>query len=116
MKNWIPHLLIFLAGVAGGVVATSLGPYLSVAKKRRTELMAARTRILTGIKEKHGEEILEEAFRTTEAIRGDLNNSLQMLRKMMHTVIGPVGDGDTSSQPKPIVQLSDSIKTDRPPS
>ncbi len=52
-------------------------------KKRRTELVRARARIFAGMKEKHDEEILDEAFQATEAIRGELNKSLQTLRKTL---------------------------------
>jgi hypothetical protein len=36
-------------------------------------LVAARAKMLAGIKQKHEEEILDEAFRTTEEIRGELD-------------------------------------------
>jgi hypothetical protein len=91
MRDWISDLLLFLAGITGGIFIAGIKPYLHAAKKKRTELVTARVRILAGIKEKHEEEILDEAFRTTEAIRGELNQSLQTLRKTLTTVLEPAG-------------------------
>lgn len=89
MNDWISDLLLFSAGVAGGVLIVILIPSLSAAKKRRTELAAARAKMLAGIKQKHEEEILDEAFRTTEEIRGELDTSLKTLRKMLNAVFDP---------------------------
>lgn len=89
MNDWISDLLLFSAGVAGGVLIVILIPSLSAAKKRRTELVAARAKMLAGIKQKHEEEILDEAFRTTEEIRGELDTSLKTLRKMLNAVFDP---------------------------
>jgi len=90
MRDWISDLLLFFAGITGGILIAGIKPYLDVAKKKRTELIAARARILAGMKEKHDEEILHEAFRTTEGISGELNKSLQTLRKTLTTVLDPV--------------------------
>ena len=72
MDSWTSCLLAFGAGIGAGIAVgialVSLKPYIFAAKKKRTELVVARSRILAGIKEKHEEEILDEAFRTTEAI------------------------------------------------
>ena len=76
MGDWISDLLIFSAGVTGGVLVNLIRPYFSMAKQQRTALVVARARILSDIKNKHEEEILDEAFRTTEAIRGELDKSL----------------------------------------
>jgi hypothetical protein len=89
MNDWISDLLLFSAGVAGGMLIMILIPSLSAAKKRRTELVAARAKMLAGIKQKHEEEILDEAFRTTEEIRGELDTSLKTLRKMLNAVFDP---------------------------
>jgi len=86
-----------------------LKPYIFAARKRRTELVAARNRILAGIKEKHQEEILEEAFRTTEAIKGELDKSLQTLRRTLNAVMIPTAP--ESAQLKPIIQLSNPVKS-----
>ncbi len=97
MEDWVSDLLLFSAGIAGGILIMILIPTLSVAKKRRTELVAARTKVLAGIKHKHDEEILDEAFRTTEAIRGELDKSLQTLRKTLNAVLEPA-DGQRNGQ------------------
>jgi hypothetical protein len=107
MEDWISDLLLFSAGVAGGVLIMILMPTLSVAKKRRTELVAARTRMLAGIKHRHDEEILDEAFRTTEAIRGELDKSLQTLRKTLNTVFEPAGGQRNGQQ---IIHLTEPSK------
>ena len=94
MGDWISDVLLFSAGIAGGVLIMTLVPALRADKQRRTQLFAARSRILADLKDKHEEEILEEAFRTTQAIRGELDHSLQTLRKTVATVLTPM------SQPK----------------
>jgi len=112
MRDWISDLLIFSAGVTGGILIAHLKPYLQSARIKRTEMVAARTRILADLKERHNEEILHEAFRTTEAIRGELTKSLQTLRKTVTTVLDPVtqpGSGESG----PTIQLSDPIQPDR---
>jgi len=98
MEDWVSDLLLFSAGIAGGILIMILIPTLSVAKKRRTELVAARTKVLAGIKHKHDEEILDEAFRTTEAIRGELDKSLQTLRKTLNAVLEPADDQRNGQQ------------------
>lgn len=107
MRDWISDLLLFCAGITGGILIAGIKPYLHAAKKNRTELVTARVRILAGIKEKHDEEILDEAFRTTEAIRGELDKSLQTLRKTL-TVLDPV-----SSQPAPSAPRSHAVERNR---
>ncbi|MGE5220008.1 MAG: hypothetical protein ACM3SP_23645 [Chloroflexota bacterium] len=92
MGDWVSELLLFSAGIAGGVLIMILVPVVHAGKRRRTDLVAARSRILADLKEKHEEEILEQAFRTTEAIRGELDHSLQTLRKTVATVLTPVGN------------------------
>ena len=87
MEDWISDLLIFCAGIAGGVLITSVKPFFSAAKIRRTQMVAARARMLADLKEKHDEEILDQAFRTAEAIRGELDHSLDTLRKTLNTVL-----------------------------
>jgi hypothetical protein len=42
--------------------------------------------MLADIKAKHHEEILDQAFRTTEAIRGELDKSVTTLRKTLDAV------------------------------
>ena len=109
MDDWISDLLIFCAGLAGGVLVASVKPYLSAAKTRRTQLVAARTRMLADLKEKHDEEILEQAFRTTEAIKGELDKSLDTLRKTLDTMLPLNGAPDTESG-RPVIQLSEPVK------
>lgn len=87
MGDWISDALLFSAGIAGGVLIMTLVPILRADKRRRTELVAARSRILADLKDKHEAEILDEAFRTTQAIRGELNQYLQALRKTVDAVL-----------------------------
>jgi hypothetical protein len=75
-------------------------------------MVATRARILADIKEKHNEEILHEAFRTTEAIRSELNKSAQLLRKTLLTVKEPAADPNNGEQP-PLLQLSRIIEPNR---
>jgi hypothetical protein len=112
MRDWISDLLIFSAGITGGVLVTMIKPILSAAKRRRTELVAARTRILADMKEQHDKEILHEAFRATEAIRGELDKTRETLRKTLITVLEP-GDDQHSGQHKTVIQLSERRKPKR---
>jgi hypothetical protein len=90
MRNWISDVLLFSAGIAGGVLISSIIPSLRADKRHRTtKLVNARERILADIKEQHDKEILLEAFRTAEDIRGELDKSLQTLRKTLTTVLDP---------------------------
>ena len=98
MDEWISDLLIFAAGVAAGILITSIKPLIVSGKKQRTDLVMARTRMLAGIKEKHEEEILDEAFRTTQAIRSELDQSLATLRKTLNTVVTPASRAESVDQ------------------
>ena len=109
MDDWISDLLIFCAGIAGGVLIASIKPYLSAAKTRRTQMVAARARMLADLKEKHDEEILEQAFRTTEAIKGELDKSLDTLRKTLNAVL-PVNGAPETQPARPVVQLAEPVK------
>ncbi len=109
MDDWISDLLIFCAGVAGGILIASITPYLSLAKKRRTQLVAARARMLANLKEIHDEEILDQAFRTTEAIRGELDKSLETLRKTLNAV-SPVGGEPENLPRESVVQVPEPAK------
>src|SRR5262245_7444646 len=109
MDDWISDLLIFSAGIAGGVLVTSIKPYLTAARNRRTQLVAARARMLADLKEKHDEEILDEAFRTAEAIKGELDKSLDTLKKTLDAVLPLSGRAETT-QGRPVIQLSEPVK------
>jgi hypothetical protein len=110
MDDWIPDLLIFSAGIAGGVLLTSIKPFLAASKHRRTAMAAARARMLADLKEKHDEEILDQAFRTTEAIKGELDKSLDTLRKTLSAVM-PAEGMPESQQGKSVVQLTDPVNS-----
>ena len=112
MRRWISDLLLFSAGIAGGILISKLELYFRTAKKQRSEIVATRTRILADIKEKHNEEILHEAFRTTEAIRSELNKSAQLLRKTLLTVKEPAADPNNGEQ-QPSLQLSRIVEPTR---
>jgi hypothetical protein len=90
MSDWISDVLLFSAGVAGGVLICSLASSFSAAKRQRSALENARERILAAIKEQHDQAILHEAFQTTQDIRGELDKSLETLRKTLTTVLDPV--------------------------
>ena len=97
MNDWISDVLLFSAGVAGGILICSLAPCLSARKRQRAALESARERILAAIKEQHDQEILHEAFQTTQDIRGELDKSLETLRKTLTTILEPMPT--TSSNP-----------------
>lgn len=89
MNSWISDLLIFLAGLSGGVLICLLAPLLFPGKERRTKMLQVRRRVLADIKQKHDEEILDEALQTTEAIRSELERSRVRLEQIMATVTEP---------------------------
>jgi len=99
MEELIPDLVIFIAGTAVGMLIALIVPGLSATEKKTSELVAARRRMLADIKEKHHEEILDQAFRTTEAIRGELDKSVTTLRKTLDAVL-PAGSDHPSGQGK----------------
>ena len=111
MRDWISDLLIFSAGIAGGILISYVKPSLQSARIKRTEMFAAQARILADLKERRDEEILDEAFRTTEAIRGELAKSLQTLRKTV-TVLDPVTEPH-SGESGQTIQLTDPIQPNR---
>ena len=112
MGDWISDLLIFSAGITGGVLVTLIRPILSAAKRRRTELVAARTRILADMKQRHDREILDEAFRATEEIRGELDKTRETLRKTLITVLEP-GDDRHNGQHNKVIHLTERAKPKR---
>lgn len=113
MSSWTSCLLAFVAGIgaglATGIALVSLKPYIFAGKKQLSELVAARRLILAGIKEKHEEEILDEALRTTEAIKGELDKSLQTLRRTLNAVSIPMVP--ESPQDKSIIKLSEPVNS-----
>ena len=109
MDNWISDLLIFCAGIAAGVLFTTVQPLLSVAKRKRTAMVAARARMLADIKEKHEEEILDEAFRAAQEIRGELDKSMETLRKTLNAVL-PAGSEPVDYRSRAVIQLSEPVK------
>jgi hypothetical protein len=110
MRDWISDLIIFSAGIAGGILFTQVKPYFRRARANRTAMVAARTRILADMKDRHNEEILSEAFRTADAIRGELGKSLQALRKTLAAALDPAPQSGAHREPIP---LSDPIQPDR---
>ena len=100
MEDLIPYLVLFVAGTAVGMLIGLVIPGRFTTKKQTTELFAARTRMLADIKAKHNEEILDQAFRTTEAIRGELDKSVTTLRKTLDAVL-PSGSDQPSGHGKP---------------
>jgi hypothetical protein len=109
MGDWISDVLLFSAGIVGGILLSMIGSSLRATKQRRTELVAMRARILSDMKEQHDKEILHAAFRTTEDIRGELNKSLQTLRKTVTTVLDPIKEVPREPRNR-IVEISKRIK------
>jgi DNA-binding protein H-NS len=87
MGDWISDLLIFSAGVSGGILIMLIEPLLTAARKQRTQLVETQARTPDEMKEQRDREILHEAFRTTEAIRGELDKTREMLHKTLITVL-----------------------------
>jgi hypothetical protein len=112
MRDWISDLLIFSAGITGGILISYVKPFLQSARIKRTEMFAAQARVLADLKERRDEEILHEAFRTTEAIRGELAKSMQTLRKTVTTVLDPITEPH-DDESGPTIQLSDPIESHR---
>jgi hypothetical protein len=109
MQNWLSVALIFLAGLASGIVLAGICLRISAANKRRRDLSGARLRILAGIKASHDQEILNEAFRATEALRSEVFKSLYRLRDSMNVLIG------TDEAQEPANPVSESVKQSHQP-
>jgi hypothetical protein len=92
MDKWMLWISIFSAGVGVGALITTSLPRLWHPKKRRTQLVEARSRILAGAKEKHDQEILREIFQAKEALSGELNKSLRVLRDSTERLLVEVRD------------------------
>ncbi|HKY09467.1 MAG TPA: hypothetical protein VJQ55_14545 [Candidatus Binatia bacterium] len=106
MGDWISDVLIFSAGVAGGILISELTSIARSRWGREAKLMAMRSRILSDMREQHDREILNAAFRTTEDIKSELNKSLQTLCKTVTTVLDPVND-QAKTPPEPVVNRSE---------
>jgi hypothetical protein len=104
MQHWLSEALIFLAGLASGIVLAGVWLRILAANKRRRDVSGVRRRILAGIKESHDQEILDEAFRATEALRSELFRSLYRLRASMTVLLG------TDEEPRPGNAASESTK------
>ena len=87
MENWLSGALIFVTGLASGILLAAVWLRISTANKRRRDLSSVRRQILAGVKETHEKEILDEAFRATEALRSELFKSLYRLRASMNLVL-----------------------------
>jgi hypothetical protein len=103
MQNWLSEALIFVAGLASGILLTAIWLRVSAARRGR-DLKSARQRILAGVKETHDKEILDEAFRATEALRSELFKSLLRLRASVNVVLG------SDEEQKPAEPVSDTTK------
>jgi hypothetical protein len=98
MDQWMVWISLFTAGAAVGALVTSSLPRLRQPKKRRTDLVQARSRILAGVKEKHDQEILREIFQAKEALSGELSKSLRVLRASTERLLGEVRDDSERSE------------------
>jgi hypothetical protein len=114
MPPSLSHLVIFAIGLGCGILIAGIGRRLHSARRKRTEMVTARARILADIKERHDEEILHEAFRTTEAIRSELGKSLQVLRKTLIVVRDPAPQS-TTAEPDSTVDLAKPIRPNESP-
>lgn len=95
MGDWISDVLLFSAGIAGGILIMLIVSSFRLDKRRELALAAARARVLADIKQQHDQEILNAAFRTTEDIQGELNTSLQRLRETVSTALQPIPEEPT---------------------
>jgi len=89
MRNLVAWFLAFTAGVTVGALGAWLLPRFNHGRKRRSEMLHARERILAGIREQHDQDIRREIFQTAEALRGELNRSLRRLLNLTERVLGP---------------------------
>ena len=110
MGDWISDLLLFSAGIAGGVLISIIVSGLGADQRRRSETLDARATMLADMKKQHDEEILHAAFRTTEDIRGELDQSLSTLRKTLMTVLDPVAEQPDKPRDRS-VQISEPMKS-----
>jgi len=83
MGDWIADLLLFSAGVTGGILVSMIASCLRAGRQERSDLAAARSRILSDIHDQHEQEILHAAVRTAEDLRGELHKSALTLRKAL---------------------------------
>ncbi len=70
---------VSIAGTALGFFIATLLEEIRVKKARRTNEIKARSRILASLKEEHEKEIIEQIFRTVDAIHEDTERSLGRL-------------------------------------
>ena len=70
---------VFIAGTATGYFIAMFLAHLGIAKKERTEKVIVRSRILADIKQQHEQEVLQQIFKTVDAIHTDTENSLSRL-------------------------------------
>ena len=90
MGDWISDLLIFSAGITGGILVSIIVSCLRANKQERAEVVALRTRVLNDMKEQHDQQILDAAFRTAEDIKGELQKSAVTLRKALLATVDAV--------------------------
>ncbi|HET8562896.1 MAG TPA: hypothetical protein VFM35_03370 [Candidatus Binatia bacterium] len=91
---WAP---VFIAGIAVGAFAATLVYSVRLSKERRTQLVAARARIIAGIKEEREEEILGEIFQATEALKNEIHQSLTRFRKAVEPLLAQTRDSAEGS-------------------
>jgi len=104
MGDWISDVLLFSAGITGGILIMTIVSSFRLDKRRQSELVAARARVLADIKQQHDQEILDAVFRTTEDIQGELNTSLQRLRKTVSTALQPASEEPTEPPPHTVTK------------
>jgi hypothetical protein len=101
MRHPMSWILAFVAGMAVGSLATHILSRLQAGKKHRSDLVNARQRILVGIKEQHEQDLRREILQTTEALRGELNGSLNRLLNSTKRLLGQVHeDSDGKKEPR----------------
>lgn len=101
MDDWISDLLIFSAGVTGGILISMIAGILRAGRENRNDLVSARSRILEGVKEQHDQEILHAAVRTAEDLRGELHKSALTLQKaLLAASTAPLPPDDPAEDPE----------------
>ncbi len=87
MENTLIGLAVFCAGIWVGVILSSISSRRHVPRKHKTELITARERILAGLKQNHEKEIMQEIFRATDALNGEIDHSLRLMTKSMEKLL-----------------------------
>jgi hypothetical protein len=89
-SRWLSDALIFAAGFSAGMLTCMISDSLRASDSRRSG--SANNQILSRLRERGDDKILQAAVRTTEDIRNELSRSLQSLREIATEVLDPRPD------------------------